>query len=321
MMENPRLRKIKAHFQKFKYEIFILLIFLSLFLAGLAAYPAYSVFAVDIFIFLIVIESNRRLFEKLNHVPETLDILIGTLLIIFSFELILIKERFTEEFAGFGVTNLAVYLAGLLVLFYGLKNIPKYWMVVLVLGTIAFLNIFLYSSGGMWGDIGSGGPEKGIYLHAARTLSYPEGQFVAGSLNLFGYNVTIKNVGDSGTDLFIKNGGYRIAGACTGIVGTSLFAVTSFAILSGMNIRIRWKIILIVAGTIGAFMLNLLRLIILAQLIYHYDMSTMLWWHKNEYFGLGDLMFLLYLGLFVFIIWLFFLRSEAMAQKSGLSAQ
>ncbi|MGB9637098.1 MAG: archaeosortase/exosortase family protein, partial [Thermoplasmata archaeon] len=196
--------------------------------------------------------------------------------------------------ANFGLTNYAIFLAGLLFLFYGYTKIKQTYPVLGFLVSISVLNILFYSE------------NTGLYALAANILAMPEANAVSSILGAIGINshtATAYSYGEvAGAYLYIVTARGTefmwIAGGCTGVMGMGTFAALSSALVLNFKTRHWVKPVIIILGTVGAFFVNLLRLLTLALLLYYYGTPTMLWWHKNEYFALGDLYQMVYMGIF-----------------------
>ncbi|MCX8173546.1 MAG: exosortase/archaeosortase family protein [Thermoplasmata archaeon] len=279
--------------RKNKFTIFVLTILASVLLSEFAGYEgAIGVFFVFAAVMLMVIYIKLEFYRDDHELPDLNEFVFAVAVLAFSFLAVPLKTLLSGgENTGFGVTNYAIFLAGILFLFYGYRKIKYTYPVLALLVSLSILNILFYSE------------NTGLYAAAANILAKPEADALAGLLSSVGIESWTAVAGSGqGALLYLQTpkgtSQMWIAGGCTGVMGMGTFAALSSALV--LNFRTRWwlKPLIVVVGTVGAFFVNMLRLLTLALLLYYYDMPTMLWWHKNEYFALGDLYQMIYMCFF-----------------------
>jgi exosortase/archaeosortase family protein len=280
---------IRAH----KFTLFSVTIICSIFLYNLASYEgALSVFLVFALVMLMIVYIKIDFYRNDRSLPSFYELIFAIAIIAFSFLAVPLKTIISGgENTGFGVTNYAIFLAGILFLFYGYRQIRETYPVLALLVSLSILNILFYSE------------NTGLYAMAANILAMPEANALSALLSIFGISsYTTSASSGAGAIIYITTprnvSPMWIAGGCTGVMGMGTFAALSSALV--LNFRGKWyiKTGIVVLGTIGAFFVNMLRLLTLALLLYHYGEPTMLWWHKNEYFALGDLYQMIYMCAF-----------------------
>lgn len=291
--------------QKNKFTLFVFTILGSVFLSEFAGYEgALSVFFVFALTMLMVIYIKFEFYRDDHDLPNFTEFVFALAILAFSFLSVPIKTLISSgESTGFGVTNYAIFLAGVLFLFYGYRKIKHTYPVLALLLSLSILNILFYSE------------NTGLYAAAANILAKPEADALAGLLSSFGVEswTTLAGNGQGALLYILTPKGTTnmwIAGGCTGVMGMGTFAALSSALV--LNFRTKWwhKPLVVILGTIGAFLVNMLRLLTLALLLYYYDMPTMLWWHKNEYFALGDLYQMIYMCCFWLLAFKYMIPGE-----------
>ncbi|MEM3396810.1 MAG: archaeosortase/exosortase family protein [Thermoplasmata archaeon] len=288
-----------------KFTLFVLTILGSVLLSNLAGYEgALSVFFVFAVVMLMVVYIKFEFYRDDHELPDFNEFIFALAVLAFSFISVPLKTLVSGgENTGFGVTNYAIFLAGVLFLFYGYRKIKYTYPVLALLVSLSILNILFYSE------------NTGLYAAAANILAKPEADALAGFLSSIGIESWSGLAGSGqGALLYIQThkgvSQMWIAGGCTGVMGMGTFAALSSALV--LNFRTKWwlKPLIVVIGTIGAFFVNMLRLLTLALLLYYYDMPTMLWWHKNEYFALGDLYQMIYMCCFWLLAFKYMIPGE-----------
>jgi exosortase/archaeosortase family protein len=98
-----------------------------------------------------------------------------------------------------------------------------------------------------------------------------------------------------------------IGWACAGLEELVIISVIIFILIDSFKIGGRRTAYWLALGIAGSFVINIVRMVVLVWVAFHYGMSDMLWVHTH----LGDILFLLWIGLF----WILFFRIAAPAVK------
>ncbi|MEM4160451.1 MAG: archaeosortase/exosortase family protein [Thermoplasmata archaeon] len=296
---------ILEFFRKNKFTLFVLTVLGSVLLSNFAGYEgAISLFFVFAVVMLMVVYIKLEFYREDHELPSLYEFLFAAGVLAFSFLSVPLKTWLSGgENPGFGVTNYAIFLAGVLFLFYGYKKIKHTYPVLALLVSLSVLNILFYSE------------NTGLYAAAADILAKPEADALANFLSLMGIEARsdVAGIGMGAQLTILTPGGPRqmwIAGGCTGVMGMGTFAALSSALVLNFRTKLWLKPLIVFVGTLGAFLVNMLRLLTLALLLYYYDSTTMYWWHKNEYFALGDLYQMLYMCCFWLLAFRYVIKGE-----------
>lgn len=275
-------RQVFNYFKKNTFILFMIAVCLTFLVLS---DPITGVFiSVLIFILLILVDYDE--YKKLNSKISCLSIIIGIIFIILSLFLDSIVMRFTDINLAptFGQRDLILYLFGAIILFYGLSNLKKF---LIPLGfPISFMAIFFIRRNTFIGDT--------IHSYFANFVVSVTVDF----LNMLNYEAsnignTLKLASDHGAQSFF------IGGGCSGFESVIFFSVLGAFLLLKIKAE-RWKKVLIITvGAVGAFFLNIVRVILLCLVYYWYGIGPMVTFHTNA----GNLMFIGWVG---FIWWISF---------------
>ena len=237
----------------------------------------------------VIVFSNKKLLEEIEFV-KIWELIFGILIILSSYFLVgWIKGELGVGFR-FGVANTVVFLAGLTIIFYGVRRLDVTWAFFVLLAALAVANMVFIGN-------------SPIDIFAGETLAPLEAGWVSSLLNALGYN-TYVSYGQYVSTVVFQNSPARIpiAGACTGIQGMTLYTTLTGGMMIGTNISYKKRAIFLAVGAGILFSLNFLRLVILSLVAYHYGMRTMYEVHE----WLGGVIFLI----FVFIFWIIIIGRE-----------
>lgn len=214
-------------------------------------------------------------FLNVKTVGRYYDILLGLIILILNF----VRNFMNIGEISFGLVDMLVTYIALSIMFFGVRGlkfvyIPALYLLILVIGyRLEFV------------------------LEEVKSLEYFLAGLMSSFMNFIGINSVVhENIVDLNTpNSFIR---LQIDGPCTGIKG--MLAYGSLAILMIVDVKssINRKGIVISAGLIGTFVVNLLRLI--AIFLAMYFLGT----------ELGTLVHA-YLGYTLFIVWIFIFWSFA----------
>ena len=245
----------------------------------------------------IIVFSNKKLLSVIEDV-EIWEIIFGVLIILFSYYGVgLIKQSLGLGFR-FGVTNTVIFLAGLTIVFYGIRRLDVTWAFFLLLAALSVANIVFIGN-------------SPIDILAGRTLAPLEASWVSSLLNAFGYKTTVE--GTSTVVFLDRYAVIAIGGECTGIQGMTLYTTLTGGMMIGTGIPYKKRAIFLCVGAAILFLLNFLRLVILSLVAYHYGMAEMYSVHE----WLGGVIFLI----FVFFFWVLVIGREIRKVSSDVCAE
>ncbi|MCK4718085.1 MAG: exosortase/archaeosortase family protein [Thermoplasmata archaeon] len=227
---------------------------------------------------------------------------------------------------GYGQTDYTILALGIILLFFGYRNLKKIYLPLLLVGGLSFslkaLQLIsaayfdsiadwfvaaitrLAGPGGLGYPVHSGAmpgwagslpgwaPTQYGYALPPNSLLYPE-DLVAqpGTFTVFGLNETASLHVDWG---------------CTGLRSLIMFSFILMALIWPMEISGRKKALGIGIGILGAFLINILRMVMLALLMYYKDLDTTMAVHKH----LGDFLFIMWIAIYWWVFFHFFGEGE-----------
>ncbi|RLF48157.1 MAG: hypothetical protein DRN20_05035 [Thermoplasmata archaeon] len=231
----------------------------------------------------IMVEMRRKDYQELPW-PDAWETVLALGIISLSFAWNMASERmFGAE--GFGQTDFCILLAGIFLLFFGISNYRKIWQpLAIVFGSrfsLALLSLLYH-----YYFIQISGLFVRIVVGIMSGIGYPviSGRPAtpgspANAFTVYGINETSTAVVDWG---------------CTGLPSLLLFSFVLASIIINLRIGRKEKIIWTTFGVLGAFITNIVRMIMLALIMYYYDLKTMLWVHSH----IGDFLFVLWVAIF-----------------------
>lgn len=238
-----------------------------------------------IMVYGVIVHSSKNILSEIRGI-KIWEILIGSALIIFSyFGVGIIKEHAGIK-SSFGVSNTIVFLAGITMLFYGLRRLDKLWGFYALLIAIALSNI-VFIGDSVFDDL------------AGEILAPLEAGWLSSLLNFLGYKTHVIYGREVSTVIFEdRYARVPIAGACTGIQGMTLYTTLTAGLLIGTKIAYRRRVVYLIVGALILFFLNFLRLLILSLVAYHYGMQKMYEVHE----WLGGVIFMIFIVIFWILV-------------------
>ena len=241
----------------------------------------FNFFLYDLLVILIV-HQKRTLYENLP-LPQLDEIIFGVMVCIGSFVFDLSTRGIFA--GGYGQSDYVILVVGITLLFFGIRNIKKIYPPVVLVGTFsAALKILQL-----------------VYENYVEVIS---GWFVTLVISIttgLGYPTYVGTVGGNGypSNTFTVIGlnetaSLEVAWGCTGLRSLLLFSFILAALLIPYRTTRGRKTVALISGVVGAFLVNILRLVMLALIMYYYDIATTLWVHQH----LGDFLFVIWVALF-----------------------
>jgi len=245
---------------------------------------------------MVIVRMREETYANLP-LPTNTEILFGALICAGSF----IFDIATREIfgGGYGQTDYSILVIGILFLFFGYKNIRVLYLPIILVGGLSVslktleviyenffeevANWFVNVIANIAGPGGMGYP------------IYPGEQ--SGVFTVHGINET---------------GSLKVDWGCTGLRSLVMFSFILAALIWPMYITIPYKFLGLAIGVLGAFLINILRLIMLALIMYYRDMATTLIVHKH----LGDFLFILWMALYWWLFFRFFASEEEYAEST-----
>lgn len=252
-----------------------------------------------VLVFLLLALIDYEKYKKLPSKTRWLDIIIGIIFIYISFFLYLSVKFFTGSGFGlhpqFGYVDIIVLLVGITVIFYGIANLKRFLIpFALVFSLVLFNN--LQSIGLMKDVIGP------VFVEATIIIS-------SAILNIFGYAIQI-----SGSTFILPNGTViQMLVWCSGINSVLFYSVFAGVLLLKVDAKRNKKILAFILGAIGVFFVNIVRVSMLVAVATSYGISLMGAFHTH----LGDLLFLVYIGIFWWLLFKFL--EEPHKKKTNVS--
>lgn len=108
-----------------------------------------------------------------------------------------------------------------------------------------------------------------------------------------------------------------IGWACAGLEELVIVTALLYILISSFNLSRTSTFSWLTLGVVGAFVINIVRMVILVWIAYDYGVERMLWVHTH----LGDILFLAWIGLFWIVFFRFAARTPPVEGRGDLPGQ
>ena len=234
--------KIKYWIERNRFNLFLAMIFIPSLLLSVI-YGEYMGFFLYALVYGLVIYLNKENYDSLPN-PKSWEVIFGFVVIIVAFLSTPIKWIFFPETRIFGVFNYYLFLVGVTFLFYPITNFKKIYGPMILLGALVFINSF-------W-------PMGNLLALSEKYISPSLASLTAWFLGPF-----YPSIYAEGITIFTSSGSLEIAGSCSGINSVVLYGFIASALVAGIKSTIPRKIVCIIGGIGGAFLINIARINIL----------------------------------------------------------
>ena len=280
---------IRRWFRTNRIKLFYVSLFLSSFLTFISTQGFFNLFFYALLVMIIVNRDEER-YEELP-LPGWDEIAFGVFVCASSF----LFDIFTRGIfgGGYGQTDYTILVVGLIFLFFGYRNMRVIIKPILLVG-----GLFLTLQGLRLVYENFFDPVANWFVNVITKIAGPEG---------LGYPVY------SGEEagVFVVHGRNEIGAlkvdwGCTGLRSLGMFSFILVALIWPMALTWWKKAVGIVVGVVGAFIINILRMVMLALIMYYRDMQTTLLVHKH----LGDFLFVIWMVVFWWVFFKYFEEEE-----------
>ncbi|GEM_PF-2934263 len=294
--------KMRVWFSNNRMILFYSALFISPLLSVISTQGFFNLFFYSLLVFVIVYQDEDR-YRKIP-IPEIDEMAVGLLVCAGSFVFDLATRGIFG--GGYGQTDYVIFVLGVILFFFGYRHIREVAVpIVLVVGLAGALKglqlvyehffetvadwfvdvvVWITGPGGMGYPVYKGALPYGIPPQYVSPSGLVE---EAGALTVFGLN---------------ENSTLVIAWGCTGLRSLLMFAFILSALIIPLPIPGRRKALWMAIGVSGAFLINLLRMVMLVLIMYYRDSATMMWVHTH----LGDFLFVVWVAVF----WSLFVHFE-----------
>jgi len=229
--------------------------------------------------FLILLLKKDKLSEYIMK-TNTLQKVLGIIMVFGSFFIYYAIAPFISWAGIYGVANYVVYLFGLLLIFFRISAFKQ-----------AFTAFFLIVASAL-----TGLAFRWIEFQTSPTVPYYVYLF-SFVLRVFGIRNTTPN--PTTILLYTSRGGFPIAfgAGCIGVYSLIIFSIIIVVTMVETSASKRTKLLWSVAGLIGVFVVNIIRLLIVIAAMYFYGYS----FGQSVHQVIGYVLFLSWLGLFLLL--------------------
>lgn len=282
--------KIFKYYKENTFKLFIYAICLT-FLISFNQISNNIIYIIITFLLLMGIEYED--YKNIKPKSNCFSLIIGIILIFFGFFLdsILNLVSGMNNDPNFGSTDLIPLLFGIILIFYGIYNLKKFIMPLGI--SISFLGITYFTTTSI-----------GETLHDSFTSITVSS--TVGLLNVLGFSAE-----SVGKKIFLISSKYGVDNVvvekgCSGFESTIYFTIIGSFLLLKINTKTWKKILIIIIGAIGCFVVNIYRVTILCLVYFWKGMDMVETFHSN----LGNLMFIIWIGVLWWIAFKFLIKEE-----------
>ncbi|MDG6220487.1 MAG: exosortase/archaeosortase family protein [Candidatus Thermoplasmatota archaeon] len=302
---------LRRWFRENRMRYFYASIFASSFLFVFSTQGFFNLFFYALLV-LVIVRMSEDKYDKLP-LPDIYELIFGGLIMAGSFAFDLATRDMLG--GGYGQTDYTILLIGIIFTFFGYKNLRKIYLPILLVGGLMFsLQGLQLVYGSHFESIADWFVDAIVGVAGVDGLGYPVWPgSVPGWAQQYYSSITIPPGAIGTGDLVTRPGTFTVFGlnetaslhvdwGCTGLRSLVMFSFILLALIWPMEISWKKKIPGIAIGIIGAFIINILRMIMLALLMYYYDLATTMEVHKH----LGDFLFIIWMAIYWFAFFHFF---------------
>jgi len=242
-----------------------------------------SNFLVYSLLLIVLVFANRERFKRVSG-PSWDELIIATLIIAGSFAFNWVVGAWTGD-KEYGLTDYVILSIGLFFLFYSLRDaLVRFGALMLVIvrgGTLA-LSV---ASASLFAAVSAA--FVGIVVLFSRIM-------ISSGISSGSIPGEVVIDGPDGVSRVF------IGWACAGLEELVIITVMIYILIESFQVDRKTLSIWMVIGVIGSFAINIARMVMLVWIAYRFGLKDMLWVHTH----LGDVLFLVWIGIF----WLLFFK-------------
>jgi len=306
-------------FRENRLKLFYASLLLSSFLSLYSTQGFFNLFFYAL-LAMVIVRMDEEKYDSL-HLPRTEEIIVG---------LLVCASSFIFDFAtrgifggGYGQTDYTILVIGIILLFFGYRNIKKIYLPILLVGGLSFslkalqlvydnhfeavAEWFVAAITGIAGPGGLGYPVYGGAIATGTTLA--PGSITTANLAIDPGTFTVFGVNEVAS--------LHVAWGCTGLRSLVMFSFILVALIYPLNTTPRKKMLGIAIGILGAFIINILRMVMLAMIMYYKDLKTTLDVHLH----LGDFLFIVWMAAYWWLFFHFFVEDDEEEESDDESSE